>query len=149
MLTSRKPSCIHPHLGRTPIPRSNWRQPTGIASRNIAREPCTKKDLYRGCSTLVPVQEYGQCEGSVDALKKQTMLMDMHQRLRRPLSLCPGNWDRSESYPTTTSPPNLHFEVDDCTLDWLYTKESFDFIHTRSLYGCVSDWPAFYGQVIK
>jgi len=45
-------------------------------------------------------------------------------------------------------PTNLHFEIDDCCLEWLYTKESFDFIHVRSLYGSIADWPAFYRQVM-
>jgi hypothetical protein len=45
-------------------------------------------------------------------------------------------------------PSNLEFEVDDCTLEWLYTKESFDFIHVRSLYDCVADWLAFYEQAM-
>jgi len=46
-------------------------------------------------------------------------------------------------------PQNLQFEVDDCTLEWLYTKESFDFIHARSMYGCIVDWPEFYNQVYQ
>lgn len=43
-------------------------------------------------------------------------------------------------------PPNLRFEVDDFTEPWLYRKESFDLIHVRSLFGCVSDWPTFYKE---
>jgi len=46
-------------------------------------------------------------------------------------------------------PPNVQFEIDDFTQEWVYTRESFDFIHVRSLYGCVSDWPTFYEQVYK
>jgi hypothetical protein len=45
-------------------------------------------------------------------------------------------------------PPNLQFEIDDCCAEWLYTKESFDFVHVRGLYGCVADWPAFYAQAM-
>jgi SAM-dependent methyltransferase len=56
--------------------------------------------------------------------------------------------DLSPVQPTEV-PPNLHFEVDDCTLEWLYTKESFDFIHARVLCGCIADWPAFYKEVLK
>ncbi|KAL9050620.1 MAG: hypothetical protein Q9162_006516 [Coniocarpon cinnabarinum] len=32
-------------------------------------------------------------------------------------------------------PPNLQFEVDDACSDWTFTKNSFDFIHVRALYG--------------
>ncbi|KAF2195905.1 S-adenosyl-L-methionine-dependent methyltransferase [Zopfia rhizophila CBS 207.26] len=45
-------------------------------------------------------------------------------------------------------PPNLRFEVDDCTEPWVFRKESFDFVHVRSLYGCIADWPAFYEQAM-
>ncbi|KAI9831669.1 MAG: hypothetical protein M1819_004735 [Sarea resinae] len=54
--------------------------------------------------------------------------------------------DLSPIQPTLV-PPNLQFEIDDFTAEWVYTKSSFDFIHARGLYGCVADWPAFYRQV--
>ena len=44
-------------------------------------------------------------------------------------------------------PPNLQFEVDDFELEWMYRKESFDFIHARALYGSVSDHQTLYRQV--
>ncbi|KAI4712789.1 hypothetical protein J4E89_003058 [Alternaria sp. Ai002NY15] len=43
-------------------------------------------------------------------------------------------------------PPNVRFEIDDFTEPWLYKKDHFDFIHIRSLFGCVADWPAFYKE---
>ncbi|EEP79679.1 conserved hypothetical protein [Uncinocarpus reesii 1704] len=46
-------------------------------------------------------------------------------------------------------PPNLSFEIDDCCDEWLYTPESFDFVHVRGLYGCVADWDEFYNQAFK
>ena len=49
----------------------------------------------------------------------------------------------------TWIPPNLHFEVDDCCDDWVYGKDSFDFIHARGLYGCVADWDKFYKEALK
>ncbi|KIW01727.1 uncharacterized protein PV09_06904 [Verruconis gallopava] len=49
----------------------------------------------------------------------------------------------------TDIPPNLQFEIDDCTEEWLYAKDSFDFIHVRCLYGSIADWPAFYKQVFS
>lgn len=46
--------------------------------------------------------------------------------------------------------PNLRFEINDaCDPDWGYSKNSFDFIHVRSMYGSVADWPAFYRQVLE
>ncbi|KKY27372.1 putative sam dependent [Diplodia seriata] len=46
-------------------------------------------------------------------------------------------------------PPNLRFELDDCTQPWTFAPETFDFIHIRSLYGSVADWPAFYAECLK
>lgn len=46
-------------------------------------------------------------------------------------------------------PPNLQFEIDDCCSEWVYTKESFDFIHVRCMYGSIADWPAFYNECMK
>ncbi|KAL2836750.1 S-adenosyl-L-methionine-dependent methyltransferase [Aspergillus pseudodeflectus] len=43
-------------------------------------------------------------------------------------------------------PPNVNFEVDDCCDEWIYGKDTFDFIHIRGLYGSVADWDALYRQ---
>ena len=56
--------------------------------------------------------------------------------------------DISATLPTYV-PENLQFEIDDFTQDWTFPKESFDFIHMRSLYGCVADWPAHYNKCLK
>ncbi|KAH0538584.1 hypothetical protein FGG08_004834 [Glutinoglossum americanum] len=46
-------------------------------------------------------------------------------------------------------PPNCKFEIDDASIEWMYPKESFDFIHVRSLLGSIRDWPAFYQEAYK
>ncbi|KAB8068026.1 S-adenosyl-L-methionine-dependent methyltransferase [Aspergillus leporis] len=46
-------------------------------------------------------------------------------------------------------PPNVQFEIDDCCDEWLYHKNSFDFVHVRALYGCVADWHHFYRQAFR
>lgn len=46
-------------------------------------------------------------------------------------------------------PPNCKFEIDDAEMEWTYQANSFDFIHVRSLFGCVADWPKFYREVLK
>lgn len=38
-------------------------------------------------------------------------------------------------------PPNVHFEIDDVTLEWTFQKDHFDFIHARCLAGSIQDWP--------
>jgi hypothetical protein len=57
-------------------------------------------------------------------------------------------FDLSPIQPTWVS-PNLRFEINDaCSDDWAYPRGSFDFIHVRSLYGSIADWPEFYQQVM-
>jgi hypothetical protein len=46
-------------------------------------------------------------------------------------------------------PPNCKFEIDDCTEEWTFKEARFDFIHVRSLYGCIRDWQSFYSEVYK
>ena len=46
--------------------------------------------------------------------------------------------------------PNLRFEINDASEpDWGYTRNSFDFIHVRAMYGSIADWPAFYQQALE
>ncbi|KAB8279603.1 SAM dependent methyltransferase [Aspergillus minisclerotigenes] len=56
--------------------------------------------------------------------------------------------DLSPIQPSFT-PPNVQFEVDDCCDPWLYKNDTFDFVHVRGLYGCVSDWDEFYRKAYK
>lgn len=48
--------------------------------------------------------------------------------------------------PATTAPPNIRFEIDDASSDWLYPPSTFDFVHVRGLTGCIRDWPHLYSQ---
>ncbi|KAK5655755.1 hypothetical protein OQA88_5292 [Cercophora sp. LCS_1] len=43
---------------------------------------------------------------------------------------------------TTWVPPNLRFEIEDCTLDWTFAPSSFSYIHMRFLLGSIDDWDA-------
>ncbi|KAL4900133.1 hypothetical protein BDW74DRAFT_188678 [Aspergillus multicolor] len=56
--------------------------------------------------------------------------------------------DLSPIQPTWV-PPNVQFEVDDCTDEWLYGDDAFDFVHVRGLYGCVPNWDRFYKQALR
>lgn len=37
-------------------------------------------------------------------------------------------------------PPNLQFEIEDCTRPWTFPLAFFDFIHMRYLVGSIADW---------
>ena len=37
-------------------------------------------------------------------------------------------------------PPNVQFEIDDVTKPWLYSDDSFDFVHVRQMAGMIPDW---------
>jgi len=54
--------------------------------------------------------------------------------------------DLSPIQPTWV-PPNCKFEIEDCTQDWTFAQDFFDFVHVRCLYGSIADWPAFYRKV--
>lgn len=46
-------------------------------------------------------------------------------------------------------PPNLEFQIDDFCLPWTFSLESFDFIHARSIYGCVANYTTFYSEILS
>lgn len=46
-------------------------------------------------------------------------------------------------------PPNLKFEIEDCTLSWTYPAESFDYVHLRLLVGSISDWEALLTEAYR
>ncbi|OTB04731.1 hypothetical protein M426DRAFT_320592 [Hypoxylon sp. CI-4A] len=37
-------------------------------------------------------------------------------------------------------PPNVKFELDDCTKEWTWGENSIDFVHMRYLFGAIADW---------
>jgi hypothetical protein len=56
--------------------------------------------------------------------------------------------DLSPIQPTWV-PPNVQFEVDDCTDEWVHEKDSFDYIHIRGMYGSIADWDALYKTIYR
>ncbi|KAI0440296.1 S-adenosyl-L-methionine-dependent methyltransferase [Xylaria telfairii] len=46
-------------------------------------------------------------------------------------------------------PPNLKFEIEDCTQPWTYARNAFDFVHLRYLFGSITDWDALYLEAFK
>ncbi|KAL2673993.1 hypothetical protein Neosp_012439 [[Neocosmospora] mangrovei] len=47
------------------------------------------------------------------------------------------------------SPPNVQFQIDDFTQEWTFAEGSLDYVHTRWLIGCVTDWTALFKQAYK
>lgn len=43
-------------------------------------------------------------------------------------------------------PPNCVFEIDDMALPWTYSRNQFDFIHVREMFGSIPDWDEFFRQ---
>ncbi|KAM5380078.1 hypothetical protein ACJZ2D_003725 [Fusarium nematophilum] len=43
-------------------------------------------------------------------------------------------------------PPNLKFEIDDCTQEWTFTPGSVDYVHIRYLVGTIPDWTELFKQ---
>ncbi|KAF9782006.1 hypothetical protein IL306_011786 [Fusarium sp. DS 682] len=46
-------------------------------------------------------------------------------------------------------PPNVKFEIEDCTQPWTFSPDSFDFIYMRYLYGSISDWSALFQEAYR
>ncbi|KAF4501994.1 hypothetical protein FAGAP_1785 [Fusarium agapanthi] len=46
-------------------------------------------------------------------------------------------------------PPNLKFEIEDCTQEWTYETNSFDYVHMRYMYGSISDWSALFKEAFR
>ncbi|KAG9499285.1 hypothetical protein J7337_010104 [Fusarium musae] len=46
-------------------------------------------------------------------------------------------------------PPNLKFEIEDCTQQWTFPTDSFDYVHLRYLVGCIPDWTELFSQAYK
>ncbi|KAI8712342.1 hypothetical protein NCS52_01332000 [Fusarium sp. LHS14.1] len=45
-------------------------------------------------------------------------------------------------------PPNLD-QMDDCTQDWTFGENTYDFVHIRWLFGSIMDWTALFKQAYK
>ncbi|TPX18336.1 uncharacterized protein E0L32_011747 [Thyridium curvatum] len=56
--------------------------------------------------------------------------------------------DLSPTQPTWI-PPNLKFEIDDCTQEWTFAENSFDYIHIRWLFGSIADWTHLFQQAYR
>ncbi|KAI1011827.1 hypothetical protein LB503_004551 [Fusarium chuoi] len=46
-------------------------------------------------------------------------------------------------------PPNLEFQIDDCTQEWTFKENSLDYVHMRFLVGSIVDWPGLFKQAYK
>jgi hypothetical protein len=42
-----------------------------------------------------------------------------------------------------------HSEIEDCTQEWTYEENKFDFVHIRYLSGCIVDWTEFFKQAYR
>ncbi|KAL1854083.1 hypothetical protein VTK73DRAFT_8805 [Phialemonium thermophilum] len=46
-------------------------------------------------------------------------------------------------------PPNLQFQIDDCTQEWTFPENTFDYVHIRWLFGSIVDWTALFKQAYR
>lgn len=46
-------------------------------------------------------------------------------------------------------PPNVRFELEDCTQPWTFPEGRFDFVHMRYLFGAVADWNELLRQAYR
>ncbi|KAM0326606.1 hypothetical protein ACHAQA_006475 [Verticillium albo-atrum] len=46
-------------------------------------------------------------------------------------------------------PPNLQFQIDDCTQAWTFEESSLDYVHMRLLVGSIADWNSLFKEAYK
>ncbi|RBR21967.1 uncharacterized protein FIESC28_04680 [Fusarium coffeatum] len=46
-------------------------------------------------------------------------------------------------------PPNLEFQIDDCTQEWTIAPNSLDYVHMRWLVGSIADWTGLFKEAYK
>ncbi|KAI5861441.1 S-adenosyl-L-methionine-dependent methyltransferase [Durotheca rogersii] len=46
-------------------------------------------------------------------------------------------------------PPNVQFQIDDCTQEWTFAENSMDYVHMRWLVGSIQDWTALLKQAYR
>ncbi|EWG54428.1 hypothetical protein FVEG_12645 [Fusarium verticillioides 7600] len=46
-------------------------------------------------------------------------------------------------------PPNLEFQIEDCTREWTFQPNTFDYIHMRWLVGSIADWKYLFKEAYK
>ncbi|KLO99506.1 related to methyltransferase [Fusarium fujikuroi] len=46
-------------------------------------------------------------------------------------------------------PPNLEFQIEDCTQEWTFQPNTFDYIHMRWLVGSIADWKSLFKEAYK
>ncbi|KAK3356326.1 S-adenosyl-L-methionine-dependent methyltransferase [Lasiosphaeria hispida] len=49
----------------------------------------------------------------------------------------------------TWVPPNVKFEIEDCTQSWTFPDNSFDYIHIRWMVGSIPDWSALFEEAYR
>lgn len=46
-------------------------------------------------------------------------------------------------------PPNVSFQIDDCTQPWTFAENYLDFVHIRWLFGSIKDWDELYREAYR
>ncbi|TPX12518.1 uncharacterized protein E0L32_000695 [Thyridium curvatum] len=49
----------------------------------------------------------------------------------------------------TWVPPNVQFQIDDCTQEWTFAPNTADYVHMRWLVGSIVDWTALYKEAFN
>jgi len=49
----------------------------------------------------------------------------------------------------TWVPPNVRFDIDDCTKPWTWPDNTFDFVHIRFMTGAIKDWAALVREAYR
>ncbi|PYH89966.1 S-adenosyl-L-methionine-dependent methyltransferase [Aspergillus ellipticus CBS 707.79] len=130
------------------------------------------EDDYDSYSITSSILDYQYENGRRYASGRYLMLMGgelyiaplVHPQRVLDLGTGTGSWaiDFADNHPEATVlgndlspiqpswvPPNVEFLVDDVESDWLDKPNTYDFIHSRGMAGCVADWHRLYRQAYR
>ena len=57
--------------------------------------------------------------------------------------------DLSAVQPVANKPPNVEWVVGDMEEAWPFAGQSFGFVHLSLVHGCVADWEAMMGKIVR
>ncbi|KAI1334724.1 S-adenosyl-L-methionine-dependent methyltransferase [Xylariaceae sp. FL0016] len=135
----------------------HWAPNDDAHLENITASPYfwrTNSSLHRLLKTRKRywTSEQGQVYGQCMVYPVMTVVSTINLEIRDFADAYPNieviGTDISPSQPEWV-PPNLKFEIEDCTQEWTFQPNSFDYIHMRYLFGSIQDWDELFRQAYR
>ncbi|KAH7133020.1 hypothetical protein EDB81DRAFT_845500 [Dactylonectria macrodidyma] len=87
--------------------------------------------------------------GSNDEAQGESMDIIANSYIQKALDIsCGTGIDFSAEFPSCEIPPNLN-EIDDCTQEWTFTLDLYNYVHIRYLVDTILNWTELFKQAYK